>query len=79
MIELKLKYPNIMPAMTIVDECSRLDTGVGAAIALISHEEKGSTADLVKNTITNINSTNSTNAYEKITIYRLNTTNSKVQ
>jgi hypothetical protein len=78
MIELKLKYPNIMPAITIVDECNKLDTGVGAAIALISHEENGRTADLVKNMMTNINSTNSTNAYEKITIYKLNTTNSKV-
>jgi len=30
------------PAVTSVEECTREDTGVGAAIAAGNHEEKGS-------------------------------------
>ena len=29
------------PIITIVELCNKLDTGVGAAIALINHEENG--------------------------------------
>ena len=36
------------PAVTNVDECTRADTGVGAAIAAGSHAEKGICALLVK-------------------------------
>jgi hypothetical protein len=46
-----------MPAITIVEECRRAETGVGAAIAAISHDEKGHTADLVKKTTAKRHST----------------------
>ena len=38
------------PAVTRVDECTRAETGVGAAMAAGSHAEKGICADLVRAT-----------------------------
>jgi len=42
------------PAVTRVDECTKADTGVGAAIAAGSHELNGSCALLVHAAITRI-------------------------
>jgi hypothetical protein len=41
-----------IPAVTKVDECTREETGVGAAIAAGSHDEKGTCALLVIKVIT---------------------------
>jgi hypothetical protein len=77
-MELKLRYPNIIPAITIVELCNNDETGVGALIAEINQDENGKIADFVKKITININSTNSINIYEKITIYKLNVINEKV-
>lgn len=39
------------PAVTNVEECTSDEVGVGAAIAIGSHAEKGNWADLVKQVI----------------------------
>ena len=52
---MSLRKSRYTPAVTKVEECTKEDTGVGAAIAAGSHLLKGSCALLVKHAKTNIN------------------------
>jgi uncharacterized membrane protein len=47
-----VRISKIIPAVTSVDEWTKAETGVGAAIALGSHEVNGNCADLVLAAIT---------------------------